>query len=128
LPAGFDMNGGGTSASTPQIAAACALWIQLYGEAWPSDWQRVEACRLALFDTANNAKPDKAELGWGLLDAKKMLDPKVANGILAKKANLKKSAEDRVSHPIWDLLTGGAPANSAQEQMYETEVVQIVMD
>jgi hypothetical protein len=128
LPAGFDMDGGGTSASTPQIAAACALWIQLYGKAWAADWQRVEACRLALFDTANNAKPDKAELGWGLLDAKKMLDPKVANGILAKKANLKKSAEDRVSHPIWDLLTGGAPANSAQEQMYETEVVQIVMD
>jgi hypothetical protein len=30
-PNGFSMSGGGTSASTPQIAAACALWLERYG-------------------------------------------------------------------------------------------------
>ncbi len=54
LPAGFDMNGGGTSASTPQVAAACALWLQKYATQLPSDWRRVEACRLALFDGADD--------------------------------------------------------------------------
>ena len=51
-PAGFDMDGGGTSASTPQIAAACALWLQLHLARRLADrsiWRRVEACRLALF-------------------------------------------------------------------------------
>lgn len=33
--AGFDMTGGGTLTSTPQVAAACALWPQLYGHQFP---------------------------------------------------------------------------------------------
>ena len=53
---GFDMDGAGTSASTPQIAAACALWIQLYGANYAAGWQRVEACRLALFRSADPGK------------------------------------------------------------------------
>jgi subtilisin family serine protease len=47
-PNGWDMNGGGTSASTPQIAAACALWLKQYGSQFPVGWQRVEACRHAI--------------------------------------------------------------------------------
>jgi hypothetical protein len=28
----YDMNGGGTSAPTPQVAAACALWLEKNGK------------------------------------------------------------------------------------------------
>jgi hypothetical protein len=44
--AAVDMNGGGTSAATPQVAAACALWIEKNGAAFPKDWTRVQAVSL----------------------------------------------------------------------------------
>jgi subtilisin family serine protease len=71
IPCGFEMSGGGTSSSTPQVAAACALWLQLYRDQLPADWRRVEACRVALFDSADNKTPDKPKLGWGTLKVKK---------------------------------------------------------
>lgn len=64
-----DLNGPGTSAATPQVAAAAALWLQyhVYNPKSPdfqdfeqarSDpnfaWQKVEAVRTALFAAANN--------------------------------------------------------------------------
>ena len=39
-----DHNGQGTSAATPQIAAAAALWIQMFKSKWeqyPQGWMRV---------------------------------------------------------------------------------------
>ena len=36
------MDGGGTSSSTPQIAAACALWLKQHGAQFPAGWQRVD--------------------------------------------------------------------------------------
>lgn len=129
LPGGFSMDGGGTSSSTPQIAAACALWLQLYRAHLPADWRRVEACRLALFDSADHDHPDKDHLGWGLLNAANMLDDKRSKEIVAK-ANggaLGKSGVDVVSFPFWRLLLGAAPPNSEQERMYEAEVAQVVM-
>jgi subtilisin family serine protease len=54
----FDLNGGGTSASTPQVAAAAALWIAYYHDLLPSHqssagaWRRAEAVYKALEDTA----------------------------------------------------------------------------
>jgi subtilase family protein len=62
LPSGFNMGGAGTSSSTPQVAAACALWLEMNMVSLPEDWTRVEACRLALFDSADNLHPDKSEL------------------------------------------------------------------
>ena len=132
LPSGFDMNGGGTSASTPQIAAACALWLQKYGAQLPTDWRRVEACRLALFDGADNPLPNKSELGWGILNVARSLDPGIAGPIVAKansvapQSGLTASAEDSVSSPFWRALSGSGPPDSEQERMYETEVEQIV--
>jgi Subtilase family len=70
---GFDMDGSGTSASTPQIAAACALWIELYGRNFNTGWQRVEACRLALFRSAAPGNGSATYLGKGLLDCRKCL-------------------------------------------------------
>ncbi len=49
------MDGAGTSAATPQIAAAAALWIARHWAAlsrYPSPWMRVEAARHALFQSA----------------------------------------------------------------------------
>jgi hypothetical protein len=127
-PAGFSMSGGGTSASTPQIAAACALWMQLNRDKLPADWRRVEACRLALFDGADNVHPDKAELGWGLLNVPEMLDATLAAKIIAKAnaGGLGQSAADSVSFPFWRLLVGIGPPDTEEERMYEAEVAQIV--
>jgi subtilisin family serine protease len=55
-----DMDGAGTSAATPQIAAAVALWL---GEHWDTvsqysePWMRVEAVREALFEAALKSTP-----------------------------------------------------------------------
>jgi subtilisin family serine protease len=129
LPSGFTMSGGGTSSSTPQVAAACALWLQLYREQIPADWRRVEACRLALFDGADNSHPDKPKLGWGLLNVPKMLDATRAAELIAKANNgrLKKSAADSVSFPFWRLVLGLPPPQSEEERMYESEVAQVVL-
>jgi hypothetical protein len=50
-----DHDGRGTSSATPQIAAATALWIQKNQAAWNAyseGWMRVEAVRIALFDSS----------------------------------------------------------------------------
>ncbi len=129
LPDGFDMNGGGTSASTPQVAAACALWLERFGSRFPQDWRVVEACRLALFDSCNAAQAGRRALGWGTLNVPAMLDEARADHIAATLAagNLKQSAADAVSFPFWRELVGAGPPASAQEAMYETEVAQIVL-
>ena len=46
-----DHNGKGTSAATPRIAAAAALWIQTFKKQWeqhPEGWMKVEVVRKAL--------------------------------------------------------------------------------
>ena len=63
-PDAVDMDGGGTSAATPQVAAAAALWLQrnkaaLAGHA---GWKRVEAVRQALFATAAGAGGDAGRI------------------------------------------------------------------
>jgi hypothetical protein len=125
LPAGFEMSGGGTSASTPQIAAACALWLQRYGARLTTrDWRRVEACRLAIFTGADNTAPDFTKLGRGLLNVPRALEEGRADAVIADQ--LAQSPEDSVSSPFWRLLVGSGPPQSEQERMYEVEVEQVV--
>ena len=50
-----DMDGAGTSAATPQVAAAAALWLAEHWDAvqnYSQPWMRVEAVRYALFTAA----------------------------------------------------------------------------
>ena len=50
-----DMDGAGTSAATPQVAAAAALWLAEHRQAvggYTQPWMRVEAVRRALFSSA----------------------------------------------------------------------------
>ncbi len=73
-----DMNGRGTSAATPQIAAAAALWLAQYWDVvshYSQPWMRVEAVRQALFRSAQKRTPkmDPREthdkIGQGVLRA-----------------------------------------------------------
>jgi hypothetical protein len=127
---GWGMNGSGTSASTPQIAAACALWLSLYGNQFAVPWQRVEACRVALFHAA--ATPaggvNNGEIGWGMLDLDRLLDDAEAAKLvgIANAGQLGESPADEVSCPFWRLLFGIAPPGSGVEQMYETEAAQVL--
>jgi hypothetical protein len=76
-----DLDGGGTSAATPQVAAAAALWLEKNQQYWtglPSDqrWRKPEAVYQALLRTADRPwgrSPDRY-LGAGLLKADKALD------------------------------------------------------
>jgi subtilisin family serine protease len=69
----IDLDGRGTSAATPQIAAAAALWLHKNGGNYSArNWQRAEAVRRALFDSAvlgGGAQRPDPSLGCGLLCA-----------------------------------------------------------
>jgi Subtilase family len=78
----IDLNGAGTSAATPQVAAAAALWLQFHrreiGERkkWRS-WEKAEAVYTALLLSADRRLghrwPDRY-LGAGLLKADRALN------------------------------------------------------
>ena len=73
-----DMNGAGTSAATPQVAAAVALWLAEHWDdlsKYREPWMRIEAVRHALFATARkstsamNEKETRSKIGQGVLRA-----------------------------------------------------------
>ena len=64
-----DMDGAGTSAATPQIAAAAALWLAEHWDVvknYSQPWMRIEAVRFALFakaaqvDAKNGSRPKRS--------------------------------------------------------------------
>ena len=119
----MDFDGRGTSAATPQVAAAAAIWLQKDRAAWekyPQKWMRVEAVRKALFDSAQlNGQSEK--LGRGELRA---FD---ATGIApAAVADLKAEELDTASFGIFRVLTGlGIQELNPQQQMFELEALQL---
>lgn len=122
-PDAVDLDGGGTSAATPQIAAAAALWLQRHAGALAghSGWQRVEAVRDALFRAARRQgdAPDP-RLGRGTLRA----DGALAIAPAAP-ASLQREAEDGTSFAILRLLTGLGAAPTPRQRMLELEALQI---
>src|SRR5215510_7765062 len=74
------LNGEGTSAATPQVAAATALWFEKYKSELPRDWRRVEAVRNALFTSAK-LRADKKRFGNGVLQARSALNVKPVLGL-----------------------------------------------
>jgi hypothetical protein len=128
-----DLDGQGTSAATPQVAAAAALWIAKYREqlgSYSERWMRGEATRQALFQSARKrtAKLDeeavRSALGAGSIDALAAL------GIAPMaEARLRRAP---VASAAWDwlkLLTGRgvglAPEATARGQMLALEILQI---
>ena len=118
-----DLDGAGTSAATPQIAAAAATWLQKNKAAcgrYTQPWMRVEAVRRALFDSAGDGDPVK--FGRGCLQVVKALavEPEA-------EAALKAEAPDNASFPLFKVLTGlGLQAQATPAQaMLELEALQL---
>jgi hypothetical protein len=120
-----DRNGAGTSAATPQVAAAAATWMashQAALAAYPQDWMRAEATRRALLDSA--AGGDPMRLGAGRLRVREAM--KLAPVPASK---LTRQAADSASFPILRILTGlglvaEAPSD-ARGRMLELEARQL---
>jgi hypothetical protein len=124
-PDTVDLNGAGTSAATPQVAAAAALWLQWNRaavDAYSEPWMRVEAIRTALFDSARANPQDVARLGRGQLRARDALDKAPVAA-----AALRQTDADSASFPILRVLTGLGmqAAPSPQQQMLELEALQL---
>lgn len=128
----IDMDGAGTSAATPQIAAAAALWLAHHWDAVKAyqPWARIEAARHALFISAakTTAKMGLAEtlttIGNGIVLANAALDiaPR-------KQADLHKLPPAEASWSWVDLLFGGgvsaAPGQDERNRMLALELTQL---
>ncbi|MCP4003747.1 MAG: S8/S53 family peptidase [bacterium] len=115
----IEFDGGGTSAATPQIAAAAALWIQQHAMDRPADWRRVEAVRNALFGAADRDVADVDKyFGAGLLRARKALDVGWTEDVDA-------SPKARVRFPWFRVVTGLESVGS--DAMLETEALQLYL-
>jgi subtilisin family serine protease len=125
-PAIVDFNGNGTSAATPQVAATAALWIEKHRaqyDAYSEGWQRVEAVRKALFDSADKAADYADELGYGMLRAADALSRPAATRLTA-------SAPDAVDYAFLKLLLGDAAPSfagtaGAKLPMLDLEAAQV---
>ncbi len=79
-PQAIGKRGGGTSAATPQIAAAAAIWIALHKaelkkRGYAGTWKQVEAVREALFRSADKSFAESGKYyGNGILRARKALE------------------------------------------------------
>jgi glycerophosphoryl diester phosphodiesterase len=123
-PRAFRWNGEGTSAATPQVAAAAALYIQKHFAAigaYSQGWMRVEAVRKALFDSARkNSRDDwQTHFGNGTLDAASALEVQPA-----KENQLRKQEQDVASFPFLRVLTGLGIATASGEMLH-TEILQL---
>jgi hypothetical protein len=117
-----DMDGAGTSAATPQIAAAAALWLQKYKAQlqYLAPWQVVEAVRRALFSSANKTVPDCHKYcGQGILQAAAALAVQPA-------LDLTLTPPDDVWFPFLRVLTGMGIAPDPRNQMLEVEARQLL--
>src|SRR5215203_3634925 len=114
------MNGGGTSAATPQVAAAAALWYQHRPSPTNIErWQRVEAVRHALFTSADKTPPNRLEFfGQGLLRAHDALE-------VPFDTSRPKAQKDNVWFPLLNLLTGFEELSEARRRMLEVEAAQL---
>ena len=116
-----DFDGSGTSAATPQIAAAAALWLQqnrAQGDRYPEPWMRVEAVRKALFTSASaGVGPEK--LGRGCLRAEAALS------VVPQPAELQKEEPDSASFSLLRVLTGLGLRAPDNIEMLELEALQL---
>jgi hypothetical protein len=112
------LGGEGTSAATPQVAAAAALWLEKYKNELPRDWRRIEAVRHALFTTAKNKGADPKRIGRGILQAFAALGVKPVLG-------LKQTQADNDSFAFLRVITGiGVAEAPPREQMFNLELAQ----
>jgi subtilisin family serine protease len=110
------LNGEGTSAATPQVAAAAALWLERYKNDLRRDWRRVEAVRHALFSSARGK--DAEHFGKGILQARDALDVKPF-------LDRPQSPRSNNSFAFLRLTTGlGLVEQPPRERMFNLELAQ----
>jgi len=116
------LRGAGTSSTTPQVAAAAALWFQHQPSPVSVEpWQRVEAVRHALFTSADKTPPDSFKFfGQGLLRAGDALD-------VPFDASQPKAQKDNVWFPLLNVLTGFDQLPAARRRMLEVEAAQLAV-
>ena len=115
------LDGEGTSAATPQVAAAAALWIEKYKDVLPNDWQRVEAVRHALFESAvvKTNRKFKKHFGNGVLQARRAL-------AIKPRFPSAKARESKNSFAFLRLVTGiGVDQPTGREEMFNVELAQL---
>lgn len=121
-----DFNGNGTSAATPQVAAAAALWIQKNRSAYDKyqGWMKVEAVRTALFGSAHQNADYADHFGAGKLAARDALGKAPAR---PEELQKRKLPPDAAGFPFLTLLTGFgvAEAQPARRPMLELEIAQL---
>ncbi len=114
-----DLDGAGTSAATPQIAAAAALWLQHHDPRYDQPWKRVEAVRNALFASARQASDQFKYFGNGILQAAEALKLKPATDLTMTPA-------DSVAFPLFKVLFGlGLKETNPKLRLYELEMIQL---
>jgi hypothetical protein len=117
----IDFDGTGTSAATPQVAGAAALWIQnnrANYEAYPKAWMRVEAIRTALFRTADKTNIDKDHFGVGRLRAKDAVG-NIPTG------DFQMQPADDAGGALLNILIGQGAATS-RNAMFDLELCQVL--
>jgi hypothetical protein len=118
-PFAIDLDGGGTSAATPQIASAAALWLANYYDKLGAGWQRVEAVRRALFSSARRDLPESQKYyGNGVLQAESALAIQPA-------ADLTMTPPDDVWFPFLTILFGWSGLAPNTAKMFEVETAQL---
>jgi hypothetical protein len=124
-PGILDLDGRGTSAATPQVAAAAAIWVQQNRatlDRYPQLWMRVEAIRAAVFGSAKSAENQRERLGRGSLRARDALDHAPAAA-----ESLRFTEAENARFPFLRSLTGwdDAPVGRARQRMLELEALQL---
>lgn len=115
------LDGAGTSAATPQVAAAAALWLQFHQPDYQGQpWKTVEAVRSALFNSTKATHPDPVHFGRGLLQASEALkqDP--------QERDLQITRRDTAAFALFRAFTGLGLAASPSGAMLELEALQLV--
>ncbi|HRI59920.1 MAG TPA: S8/S53 family peptidase, partial [Saprospiraceae bacterium] len=129
--------GGGTSAVTPQIAAAAAMWITLHKaelkkRGYAGTWKQVEAVRRALFQTADQSFVEsKKYYGNGILRAKQALEygvPDISDDMKAEKADSTLFGLNEALRLFLDRHRATETPGPALQQSLELELQHLLLD